>query len=210
MRCARFLCCFMALVPVLGAQCPLDVEWHSQTIESLMMTGKFDDAEPLVHKRIQEAPNNINSLELLEVLMNGQHKFHEADEVRTQIRTLWLQQCKKDWIAKGSPTEESHWWRMASQSKDYYVVGSEYFLPQIIEGDPRDRSALIGYYRILGYPTAGGRARLFLLNHAKTEKDYFLEEFSRDKITMASSYAKMPDLRVVVADVVKYLDRTTR
>jgi TonB family protein len=185
--------------------CISNVKEKSDKIQALLREGKFDEAEPLARECIRQVPADISFLGQLERILNGQGNFREADELRDQVRTLWEKNYKAEWIAKGSPLGESSWTRFAGSSKDYDVFGLEYFVPRILwRGDP----ALIGYYEVIALPKLGsGPSRLFELDKYANEKDYFLEEFSENAISMAEMYGnKMPDIRTAVRDAISYLD----
>jgi TonB family protein len=182
-----------------------DLKDKSDKIRALLREGKFDEAEPLARECIRQVPADISFLGQLERILNGQGKFREADELRDQVQTIWEKNYKAEWIAKGSPLGESSWTRVAGSSKDYDVFGLEYFVPRILSrGDP----ALVGYYEVIALPKLGsGPSRLFELDKYANEKDYFLEEFSENAISMAEMYGnKIPDIRTAVRDAIGYLD----
>jgi len=53
-----------------------------------------------------------------------------------------------------------------------------------------------------------GRSRIFMLDKAISEKNYFLEEFAGKAIVMVASHGgREPDIRVLAKTVVNYLDR---
>ena len=120
---------------------------------------------------------DIYVLGQLEMVLNGQGKFREADELRDKIRKLWEKDYKAKWIARGSPVGESSWAREVGSSEEYDVFGVEYFVPRLLEGS--DRTALFAYYKVIAFPkTTNGPARIFQLDKSANEKHYFLEEFS--------------------------------
>jgi hypothetical protein len=186
-----------------------DLEQKSETIQALLRAGKFDEAEPLARDCIRQLPEEIFFLGQLEMVLNGQGKFGEADELRDKIRKLWEKDYKAGWIAKGSPVGESSWARVVSFSKEYDVFGAEYFVPRILEGaDRKDLLALIAYYKVIAFPKTGnGPARIFQLDKSSIEKNYFLEEFSKKRVILAKMYGnETPDIRAVVVDAIAYLD----
>lgn len=181
----------------------------SERIQTLLRAGKFDEAEPLVRECLRQAPEEIYFLGQLDMVLNGQGKFGDADELHDRIRKLWEQKYKEKWIAKGAPVAESSWARMITTSKEYYVIGAEYFIPRLLEGNNQDDPlALIALYKVIALPRQGSSpARILQLNKARSEKDYFLEEYSEGGIIMAAIYGRnKPDMRTVVADAVSYLD----
>ena len=186
-----------------------DLDQKSEEIQALLRSGKFDEAEPLVRECIRQVPSEIYFLAQLEMVLNGEGKFGEADELRDRIRKLWEKDYKAAWIAKGSPVGESSWARVVGSSKDYDVFGTEYFVPRLLEGrDRKDPTALIGYYKVIALPKKGsGPSRIFQLDKSASEKNYFLEEFSEKAISIAEVYGHaMPGIRSVVTDAISYLD----
>ncbi len=177
---------------------------RSKKIQALLLAGKFDETEPFVRECLHESPEDIEFLSHLDVVLNGQGKYREADELRDRIRKIWEKKYKHDWIARGSPVGESSWAGMISSSKDYYLVGSEYFIPEV-EGDKRH--GIKSFYKVIALPKTGnGRQRLFKLNWSKiVEELYALEEYSMG-IHMLLGYESMPDIRIVVNDTALYLD----
>jgi hypothetical protein len=184
-----------------------DLEQKSEKIQALLRTGKFNEAEPLARECVQQLPEEIYFLGQLEMVLNGQGKFREADELRDKIRKVWERDYKAKWIAKGSPVGESSWARVVGSSKEYDVFGAEYFVPRLLEGSDR-KHGLVAFYKVIAFPkTADGASRIFQLNKSANEKHYFLEEFSDKAISMAKMYGnELPDIRAVVADAIGYLD----
>jgi hypothetical protein len=179
----------------------------SKKIQQLLFNGMFDEAEPLVRDCLRQAPEEIYFLSQLDMVLNGQGKYHDADAAGDRIRTIWVKKYKDKWLAKGAPISESSWSRMMSASRDYYVSGAEYFMPRVLEGKPGDPLALIAFYKVIALPKqGGGPARIFQLDKAKVENYYFLEEYAR-AITRVSSYRTRPDIRTLVSDTVSYLDQ---
>jgi tetratricopeptide (TPR) repeat protein len=210
--CFRHTIILLALVATGTAQLPKsDLEQKSQKIQALLRSGRFDEAEPLVRECIRQLPEEIYFLGQLEMVLNGEGKFREADELRDKIRKLWKKDYQEKWVAKGSPVGESSWARVVGSSKEYDVFGVEYFVPRLIEGsDRKDPLALIAYYKVIALPKAvNGNSRVLQLDKSASEKRYFLEEFSGAAVTMAKMYGnEIPDIRAVVADAIAYLDRT--
>ena len=210
LRCSLSVVILLAFVAGQGAQISnSDLEHTSEKIQVLLRARKFDEAEPLVRECIRQLPEEIYFLGQLEMVLNGQDKFREADEFRDRIRKLWEKDYKAAWIAKGSPVGESSWSRVVGSSKDYDVFGAEYFVPRLLEGrDRKDPLALIAYYKVIALPKKGsGPSRIFQLDKSASERHYFLEEFSENAISMAERYGNaIPSIRTVVADAMSYLD----
>jgi hypothetical protein len=51
----------------------------SKKIEHFLLNGKFDEAEPLVRDCLRQAPEEIYFLSQLDMVLNGQGKYHDAD-----------------------------------------------------------------------------------------------------------------------------------
>jgi hypothetical protein len=201
----------MAVLLLLAAQ--HELEEKSERIQTLLHAGKFDEAEPLVRECLKQAPEEIYFLGQLDMVLNGQGKFGDADALRDRIRKLWEQKYKEKWIAKGAPVSESSWARMITTSKEYYVIGTEYFIPRLLEGANHDDPlALFAFSKVIALPKQGsGPARILQLNKTRNENNYFLEEYSESAIIMAAKYGRNePDIRAVVTDAVRYLDRKSK
>jgi hypothetical protein len=109
------------------------------------------------------------------MVLNGEGRYVEADYVRDHIRGSWEANYKQEWIAKGRPVAESSWSRVIVFGRDYYVLGAEYFSPRLLEGDKGDPLAITAYYKVIALREENGEARIFQLNKASVEDDYFLE-----------------------------------
>jgi len=107
-------------------------------------------------------------------------------------------------MAKGAPVPGSSWARVIATSQEYHVIGTEYFIPQLIEGKKDGPFALYAFFKVIAFPKeGGGTSRILQLNKSKEEKNYFLEEYSERSIIMAKSYgAGKPDIRAVVSHAV--------
>ena len=85
-------------------------------------------------------------------------------------------------------------------------------LRRLRSGVPRSQDPLArrsgSRWLLIALPKLGsGPSRLFELDKYANEKDYFLEEFSENAISMAEMYGnKMPDIRTAVRDAISYLD----
>ncbi len=196
---------FLALTLVLAVRLPAqdDLSQKSQAIEDLLKSGKFDQAEPLVRECLRQVPHEIYFLGQLEMSLKGQGKHGEADEVAARVRQIWKSEYKERWIAKGAPVAESSWARIMTASRDYYVIGTEYFLPHPLGGD------LMADYKVIALPMRKeSGSRIFMLDKAASEKNYFLEEYTRNAIVMVAAYGKeKPDIRDLTKKVADYLDR---
>jgi len=188
-----------------------DLSQKSQAIEDLLNSGKFEKAEPLVRECLRQRPHEVYFLSQLEMSLNGQGKRGEADKVAASIRQIWKSEYKARWVAKGSPVAESSWARIMTASKDYYVIGTEYFMPHLVGGDPKDKmTSLWADYKVIALPKSkDGGSRIFMLDKAASEKNYFLEEYTGEAIVMVAAYGKeKPDVRDLAKKVADYLDRS--
>jgi len=184
-----------------------DLVEKSKAIQALLEAGKFDEAEPLVREGLRQEPQDIYFLVWLDVVLNGQRKYGDADELRDRIRKIWAKNYKDKWIAKGAPVSESSWPRMIATSRDCVIAGAEYFVPRLLEGTQGDPIALFAYYKVIARPKQGdGPVRIFQLDKGKAETSYFLEEYAKLTISMVAEYRTKPDIRRLVTDVVAYLD----
>ncbi|HTY24781.1 MAG TPA: hypothetical protein VMC85_16750 [Desulfomonilaceae bacterium] len=176
-----------------------------------MRSEEFAKAETMARQCLLQSPDDINFLSQLEMSLNGQQKYEEADQVAARVRQIWKSKYKEEWIAKGSPVAESSWARVITSSKNYYVIGTEYFMPHRLGGDPTGNDkefALIASYKIIATPKReNGSSRIFMLDKTASENNYFLEEFSGKAIVMVAAYGRRePDIRVLAKTVVDYLD----
>ncbi len=187
-----------------------DFSCKSQPIEDLLKSGRFEVAEPVARECLRERPHEIYFLSQLETSLNGQGKRGEADEVAASIRQIWKTEYKERWIAKGSPVAESSWARIVTASKDYYVIGTEFFMPHLVGGEPEDKmTSLWADYKVIALSKRkDGGSRLFLLDKAVSDKNYFLEEYTDTAIIMVAEYGnEKPDIRDLANEVAAYLDK---
>jgi hypothetical protein len=199
----------MVLAPALVAQD--DLSRKAQQIEELLRSGEFSTAEPLVRECLKQAPHDIYFLGQLEMSLNGQGKYAEEDQVAANVRQIWASEYKQEWLAKGSPVAESSWARIMISTKDYYAIGVEYFVPHLVEGNPSAKDKkfnLMADYKVIALPKRkDAGSRIFQLNKTAWEKDYWLEEYSRESINTIQTYAVKPDIRAVTKAVADYLDQ---
>ncbi len=177
-----------------------------------MKSGEFAKAEPLVRECLREVPQEIYFLGQLEMSLNGQGKYDEADQVAARVRQIWKTEYKEKWIADGSPVATASWARIMIFSRDYYVIGTEYFIPHSVYMDPPPKSkglALMADYKVIARPRRkDGVSRIFMLDKSAYEKHYFLEEFSANAILMVATYGnEKPDIRTLTKVVADYLDK---
>lgn len=189
-----------------------DLSQRSELIENLLKSGEFEKAEPLVRECLRQVPHEIHFLGQLEMSLNGQGKYAEADKVAASVRQIWKREYKEQWIANGSPVAEASWARVMISSRDYYVIGTEYFMPHLVGGDPaaKDKTfTLMADYKVIALPKRKDDvSRIFMLDKTASEKHYFLEEFSAKAILMVATYGnEKPDIRTLTKVVADYLDK---
>jgi len=107
----------VTLFPLISVGEETDLRKMSETIQALIFAEKFTEAEPLVHQCLQYAPEDLYFLSQFDLVLNGQHKYQEADELRNRIRTIWETHYKASWIAEGSPVWKGSWDRMLVPGK---------------------------------------------------------------------------------------------
>lgn len=184
----------------------IDLSKNAENTKAFIFAGKFDEAEPLVRQCLKQAPEEIYFLSQLDMVLNGRGRYDKADENRNYIKEIWEEKHKPDWIAKGSPVSESTWVRMVLPSKDYYVIGTEYFQPEIIGTTPL---TITSFYKIIALPKSKKhKARIFKLEMSKIEEEYYvLRELLDDGGRQIIPYgSEKPDIRKLVTDAVSYLN----
>ena len=186
-----------------------DLDEYDQKIQDLLYQGKFKEAEPMVSKCLEMAPYNISFLAKKDIVLNGLGRYIEADQVRNEILDLWHKNFKDAWIRKGSPKSEATWARILSFSEDYYVIGTEYYAPEII-GD--EAKIVITYKIILAPISEDKQIRLFKLEMSNLIAEYYVlcEYIFNDDQTMHIQRipygGERPHLRDVVSDLIVYLN----
>lgn len=209
----RCLFCLPVLLVLLASCRPQDdLAQKSEKTITLIHSDKFKEAEPLVRECLRQAPVGLYFLSQLDIVLNGQGKFHDADELRDHIRGIWKEKFRGKSPARGGLVSKAGWTRVVACAKDYQIIGLEYFTPHFLSGTgSEDPLLLSSFYEIEAIPIQGSSsARIFLLDRFKAEKKYFLEEFGPRSITMAAAYDEKPDIRAVVKDAIKYLDQRER
>ena len=184
----------------------LDLNKASETIQELIFAGKFDEAEPLVRQCLQQVPEELYFLSQLDIVLNGQGKYHAADELRNQIRDIWERHHKAKWIEKGSPVSEATWARMIVPAESYYVAGTEYFQPEVIGSE----FTITSFYKIIALPKSQDEeTRIFKLEMSNLVEEYYVlrELFPDGGGQQIIPYGgKKPEFRTLVKDAVTYLD----
>lgn len=182
----------------------------SEMIERLLLARHFAQAEPLVRTCLSEHPGQLSLLSKLDIVLNGQGKRQAADQVRERILQTWHRNHEADWRARGSPVAEATWARMVSSSQEYYVIGAEYYVPEVLGAEPPQ---ILVYYKVIALPRVDGKSpRLFKLEMSDLGmKFYVLRETFRNGGRQVKPYGNdKPDLPRVVIDAIHFLDSEDR
>ena len=182
------------------------VEQEDQ-IQQLLFSGQYTKVEPDIRKCVEKHPKEVGYLSKLDVVLNGQGRHTEADTLRKQILNIWHQYYEADWRAKGSPVRESSWARMILSTKHYYVIGVEYFVPQLLNEDP----PLKAFYKVIASPRSEEmKARLFKLEMSQWDDSrfYVLREQLQSGGKQIVQYGdKQPAFHSMVNDAAAYLEK---
>ena len=199
------LSCWVSLLAPNTTSAQENFEEKSRRVQAFLLDGKFDDAEPLVRECLEEAPKDISLLSQLDQVLNGQRKYAEADLVRDRIRMIWKKEHERNWRKKGAPVGEATWARMIVSSRDYHVIGTEYFTPEVLRPEP----TITTFYKVIALSKMEGRiARLFKLEMSDIVGKFYVlrEDWGSGGRQIIPYGESMPDIRQVVADAVDYLD----
>ena len=183
----------------------LDLKSQSAITGNLLMKGNFKDAEPLIRECLKEVPEDLYFLAQLDMSLNGQGKYDEAEKVRETILKIWNDKGKQEWVKKGKPVNESTWARMIVFTKSYRLIGTEYYEPEVIGNPPL---TITNFYKILVQSLDGGKNRLFKLEMSKmTEEYYVVSEILENGYRQFVPYGnKKPDLKTILKDMAAKLD----
>ena len=176
-------------------------------MQQLLFAGEYDRAEPPVRKCVKQHPKEVAYLSKLDIVLNGQGKYAEAGKLREQILDIWHRYYEADWRARGAPVAESSWARMIVSTKNYIVIGTEYFVPQLLNDDP----PLKAFYKIIAMPRSEDRqARLFKLEMSQWDETKFhvlREQFQSGGKQIVQYGEKRPAFHRMVEDAAAYLDQ---
>ena len=190
------------------AQSDSELVENSKVIQKLVFEGKFKEAEPYVQKCLQKVPNDMYFLSQLDIVLNGQQRFQEADQLRNKILEIWNRDHKQAWISKGSPVAERAWLRMIGFAKDYNVAATEYYIPEPLNPATPDNT-ITNFYKFIVIPKSQAvKERLFKLEMSKLREEYYvLSEISDKGFRQVRPYgSQKPDIRTVLKDLILYLD----
>lgn len=199
---------FVSLIAVTAASAKADdCVVQEDQMQQLLFAGEYTRAEPGIQKCIARHPREVAYLSKLDIALNGQGKYIEADALREQILAIWHQYYEADWRAKGSPVRESSWARMILSTKDYDVIGVEYFVPQILNEDP----PLEALYKVIALPRSeDNKARLFKLEKSQFDDTGFYvlrEQFENGGKQIVQYGDEQPAFHRMVNDAAAYLEK---
>jgi hypothetical protein len=169
--------------------------------------GDGEAAEPLIRACLKQDADSILVLAQLDIALNAQKKYDEADEVAARIRAIWNRDMLADWVKRGSPVAEGSWARILVVSRDYGIAGAAYYEPQKLGAkEPR----ITNYFKFIVFPkdTTRNKTRLFKLEMSNLLEPYHvLREVLEDGGRQAIPYGrKKPTIQSAAQDLVKYLD----
>jgi tetratricopeptide (TPR) repeat protein len=184
-----------------------DFEARFKEIEALLNAGKYKEAEPLARKCLEQTPRDLAFLSQLDMSLNGQERHAEADQLRDHILEVWEQDRKEEWLAKGSPKGEATWARFIVPSKDYVVIGTQYFTPELLGAV--DEPHITSFYKIILRPRdkSHGLHIMKLEMSELVEPYYVLREQVKNGGDQLIPYgSRKPELREVVHDLLEVLE----
>lgn len=180
---------------------------QADQMQQLLFAGEYDKAEPRIRKCVTQHPKEVAYLSKLDIVLNGQGKYSEAGKLREQILDIWHRYYEADWRARGAPVAESSWARMIIATKDYTVIGTEYFVPQLLSDDP----PLNAFYKIIAIPRAEDRQpRLLKLEMSQWDETKFhvlREQLGSGGKQIVQYGEKRPAFYRMVEDAAAYLDQ---
>jgi hypothetical protein len=194
------------IVLALLAAGDVDLGDKSERIQELVFAGRYAEAEPIVRECLEKGPREIYFLSQLDIVLNGQGRHADADRVRDRIRTIWEEDYRAGWIAKGSPVAQATWARVIVPARDYNVVGAEYFVP---EGLGANEPRIVSFFKVIALPRAGGAGgRVFKLEMSRLVEEYHVlrEVLGRGGRQVIPYGKDKPDIRRLVKEAVAFLD----
>jgi hypothetical protein len=184
----------------------LDLNQRALDAQDLIFAEKYEQAEVVIRECLKVVPKNLNFLSKLDIVLNGQGKYTDADNIRDQIREIWIKNHRDKWLADGSPVARATWARMVVQTKNYLVIGVEYYQPEVIGTN----FPITSFYKIIVHPKEkGDKPRVFKLEMSNLDRVYYvlrelyLERGGGAQIIPYGS--KKPEFRKVLQGAVRYL-----
>jgi len=185
----------------------VDLKTAFGTAQELLYLGNYSEALEYVNQCLEQEPRNLAFLANLDIIYNGTGEYEKAEKLKNEIKEIWKKDKKELWLKKGSPKSESTWARYLRKTGDYYVIGTEYFEPEVV-GDEVAR--ITNYYKIIMQPTSANTGhRLFKLEMSDlVGKYHVLSEFKDDRIEQVIPYGSiMPSFQQLMKDFEKYLTK---
>lgn len=182
------------------------MEDRARSVDALIKQQKYAEAEKALVSIIADHPRELFFYSQMDIALNGQKKYAEAEAVRTKLLKVWIDYYKDQWIKKGKPKGESAWARMVDQSSVYHIIGCEYFEPERMGDD----AVITNYFKILAINKKNkDDFRVFKLEMSDIiGKYYVLCEYSETAHSQIIPYGDaMPTLRVIMEDLKKVLDK---
>ena len=205
--CSVIILLVITSIPIVGVTDEDDLNQISRIIQTFIFARRFEEAEPYVRKVLQRVPEELYFLSQLDIVLNGQGKYQEADELRNHIRSIWESKYKANWIAKGSPVAEATWARMIVSTPKYEIIGAEYFQPEVIGTSP---FTITSFYKIIVLPKSKAHmTRVFKLEMSKlVEEFYVLRELIQNGggRQIIPYGINKPQLQQLLTDAMGYLD----
>lgn len=186
-----------------------DCERQEKQMDQLLFSGKFNRAEPVIRKCIEKHPKKIIYLSKLDIVLNGQGKYTEAEKHRKYILDTWHRYIKTDWQQKGSPLTDNSWKRMILPMQNNILIGTEFFEPFLINNNPR----INAYYKLYALPRSQNkRTRIFMLElkqEGETNnyelREHYIPRFGVDSGLIIRYGNKRPAMHRTVKELAVFL-----
>ena len=193
------------LSPVSAAE-ELNLNQRALDAQDLIFAEKYEEAEAVIRECLNVVPEDIGFLSKLDIVLNGQGKYTDADSIRDQIREIWIKKHRDKWLADGSPVARATWARMIAETKKSIVIGVEYYQPEVIGTE----FPITSFYKIIVLPKVkGDKPRVFKLEMSNLDRVYYvLRELYLDSGGGAQIIpygSKKPEFRRVLQDAVRCL-----
>ena len=213
LRIRYFIFLFFVMLPsniVYGGE--IDLQQTSIKINDLLFNNKINEAEPLTRECIKAAPNDIYFLSRLEIILNAQNKFKEADELSKKIHTIWEKSFDETdgKNANTKYTRNDQHLRVIGHAVKYTILGAEFFQHVKMKWRPPLFNTYL-VYTLSAFPKSEGSAeRRFVLekNHTIKMTSYLLKEYlpNGEKNMFFLYDAQQPHIREVANDVIEFLN----
>ena len=197
---------FCAFLTTISVADELELNQRALDAQALIFAEKYEQAEVVIRECLKVVPKDLSFLSKLDIVLNGQGKYTDADKIGDQIREIWIENHRDKWLADGSPMARATWARMVVQTKDYFVIGVEYYQPEVIGTD----FPITSFYKIIVHPKVkGDKPRVFKLEMSNLDRMYYvLRELYLETgggAQIISYGSKKPEFRQVLWAAVRYL-----